>query len=33
MRINEEQLKEIIQDFTLDKEQIKEIACALRFDM
>lgn len=33
MRINEKQLGEIIQDFTLDKEQIKEIACALRFDM
>lgn len=33
MRINEEKLQEIIQELTLDKEQLNEIACALRFDM
>lgn len=33
MRINEAQLKSIIDELTLDKEQLKEVASALRFDM
>lgn len=33
MRINEEKLQEIIEELTLDKEQLHEIASALRFDM
>ena len=33
MRINEAQLKSIIDDLTLDKEQLKEVASAMRFDM
>ncbi|WP_154406670.1 hexokinase family protein [Anaerovibrio slackiae] len=33
MRINEEKLKGIIEELTLDKEQLNEIASALRFDM
>ena len=33
MRINEEKLKGIIEELTLDKEQLNEIARALRFDM
>ena len=33
MRINEAQLKSIIDELTLDKEQLKEVASALRFDI
>lgn len=33
MRINEVYLQKIIEELTLNKEQISEIACALRFDM
>ena len=33
MRINEAQLKSIIDELTLDKEQLKEVASAMRFDM
>ncbi|MDD3114361.1 MAG: hexokinase [Anaerovibrio sp.] len=33
MRIEEKKLAEIVGELTLDKEQLREIACALRFDM